>query len=404
MDTQMQFDFMSDGPVNSPQKVEPTTGNEIPPGSSAEEVKDEVDAKLSVGEYVVPADVVQYFGVAYFEKLRDRAKKAMEEMDKGGRINGGAPQDDLPFSDEELAVEDDGSDVKMAVGGFVAGMAHGAQAGNANETKTYVGPNGQEIQIQFVNGQPVTQIPPGYVLKAGQVSGTQTQVDEGERPQNSIQQEVKPMTEWDFEDFEKFANQDNVVRGFGMLANLLGPGGGLLGRGAMEGYRNSARNAIEEVNRRLQDSNLDDANKARLEQIRGQLEESAKGGLFGGLFGGDGLGGRMGESMRSGNGLIGGLIPENGLLGGLFGRNEPARTTTTTTQPTTPTRTGGGGSAPTTTKTSSPTRTSTPSTRPAPAQSTPSTTRNRDRDQGFDRGTGLGVGPMAEGGLIKKRK
>ncbi len=222
---------------------------------------EKVKAKISKGEMVIPPEIVEHFGVSYFEKLRERAKKAMAEMDQGGRINGGAPQDDLPFSDEELAVEDAGEEVKMATGGFVAGMAQGAQAGSANKTRTYVGPGGQEIQIQFVNGQPVTQIPPGFVLKGGQVTGLQTQVDEGERPQNTLQQEVKPMTEWDFEDFEKFANQDNVVRGFGMVANILGPGGSLIGRGMMEGYRNSARNAIEEVNRRLGEGNLDEANK-----------------------------------------------------------------------------------------------------------------------------------------------
>lgn len=395
----MQFDFMTDGPVNSPQKVEPKTGNEIPPGSSAEEVKDEVDAKLSVGEYVVPADVVQYFGVAYFEKLRDKAKKAMGEMDQGGRINGGAPQDELPFSDEELAVEDSGEEPpKFAAGGLVSGMAQGAAAGQANTTKTYVGPGGQKIQIQFQNGIPVTQIPPGFVLKGGQVSQSYTPnaPDEGERPMNSIQ-ETKPMTEWDFEDFEKFANQDNVVRGFGMLANILGPGGSLLGRGAMMGYQNSARNAIEEIDRRLGDSNLDQANKDRLTQLRGQLEESAKGGLFGGLFDGDGIMGRMGDSMRSGNGLIGGLLPEGGLMGKLFGREQPERSTTPTTS------SSSGGSTPTRT---TQTRQSSSGSTPAPTRSAPQSTpaRNQDRDQGFDRGTGLGVGPMAEGGLIKKRK
>jgi hypothetical protein len=391
MDTQMQFDFMSDGPVNSPQRTEPTTGNEIPPGSSAEEVKDEVDAKLSVGEYVVPADVVQYFGVAYFEKLRDKAKKAMGEMDQGGRINGGAPQDDLPFSDDELNVEDDGADEPSFAEGGMVGSTMGG-----NETKTYVGPNGQEIQIQFVNGQPVQQIPPGFVLKAGQTSGMRTEVDEGERPQNTIQQEVKPMNEWAPEDFEKFANQENVLKGFGALGMLLGPGGALIGRGAMEGYRHSARKALEEIDTRLADSNLDQANKERLQQIRGQLEETASGGLFG----------RMGDSMRSGNGLLGGLLPEGGLMGKMFGRGQPAAATRTPTA-STPTTNSGGSSAGLASRSTAPTsraptQSSAPPSRPSSPQSTPSP--NRDAGQGFDRGTGLGVGPMAEGGLIKKRK
>ena len=39
---------------------DPVSGNEIPPGSLAKEVRDDIPAQLSEGEYVVPADVVQY--------------------------------------------------------------------------------------------------------------------------------------------------------------------------------------------------------------------------------------------------------------------------------------------------------------------------------------------------------
>ena len=39
--------------------IDPVSGNEIPLGSEAENVRDDVDAKLSEGEYVVPADVVK---------------------------------------------------------------------------------------------------------------------------------------------------------------------------------------------------------------------------------------------------------------------------------------------------------------------------------------------------------
>ena len=39
--------------------------------SMAEEVRDDIPAQLSDGEYVVPADVVRYYGVKFFEDLRD---------------------------------------------------------------------------------------------------------------------------------------------------------------------------------------------------------------------------------------------------------------------------------------------------------------------------------------------
>ena len=43
----------------------------------AEEVRDDVPAMLSEGEYVVPADVVRYHGIEKFEDLRDEAKMGL---------------------------------------------------------------------------------------------------------------------------------------------------------------------------------------------------------------------------------------------------------------------------------------------------------------------------------------
>ena len=74
------------------QSVDPVSGNEIPLGSSAENVRDDVDAKLSEGEYVMPADVVKFFGVQHFEKLVQKAKAGMEEMQANGRVGGEDPE------------------------------------------------------------------------------------------------------------------------------------------------------------------------------------------------------------------------------------------------------------------------------------------------------------------------
>jgi len=67
---------------------DPVSGNEVPPGAMPKEVRDDVDAKLSDGEYVLPADVVRYFGVAHIEKMVKQAKEGMVEMAQNGRING----------------------------------------------------------------------------------------------------------------------------------------------------------------------------------------------------------------------------------------------------------------------------------------------------------------------------
>jgi hypothetical protein len=156
------------------EKIDPVSGNEVPPGSLPEEVRDDVDAKLSEGEYVVPADVVRYFGVGYFEKLRDKAKKALAEMDSDGRI-GGEPvqeiEDDLPFSDDELmTLDEEVGPVQMAEGGVVAQgfnpadfSAGFSSQGSGVQTKTFINKEGQQRSIMFVNGRPIQQIPAGFV-------------------------------------------------------------------------------------------------------------------------------------------------------------------------------------------------------------------------------------------------
>ena len=100
--------------------VDPVSGNDIPVGSNAEDVRDDVDTKLSSGEYVVPADVVKYLGVAQLEKLVNKAKVGLEDMEANGRI-GGAPVDE-----PEEVVMTLGGDLSTlegyASGGMVAGQ------------------------------------------------------------------------------------------------------------------------------------------------------------------------------------------------------------------------------------------------------------------------------------------
>ena len=175
-------------------EVDPVSGNEVPPGSLPEEVRDDIPAMLSEGEYVVPADVLRFYGVKFFEDLRTQAKMGLAEMDANGRIGGEpieAEEDDLPFTDEELMVEEDGmpseEEMNAALGGLVGynegGMQlegfgsdmfqqdpddptqviMGSQAGSGGyELITYYGPAGQEVNIPFFNGTPLGAIPAGY--------------------------------------------------------------------------------------------------------------------------------------------------------------------------------------------------------------------------------------------------
>jgi hypothetical protein len=118
------------GLITDGETVEPITGNEIPPGSSSEDVRDDIPAQLSPNEYVVPADVLRYYGVRFFEDLRAQAKQGMMEMESEGRI-GGTPVDaqgaPLEGQEEELTPEEE----QMLQEALGAASGAGAPAGMA---------------------------------------------------------------------------------------------------------------------------------------------------------------------------------------------------------------------------------------------------------------------------------
>ena len=139
MNNQMEMLFDEGGIADDGMRRDPVSGNEIPPGSMAEEVRDDIPAQLSEGEYVVPADVVRFFGVKYFEDLRTEAKMGLSNMEANGRI-GGEPvgpsgmevgpsgMEENPLTPEEMAVLEQ---MGMAVGGFVPEQEPPQAVGNS---------------------------------------------------------------------------------------------------------------------------------------------------------------------------------------------------------------------------------------------------------------------------------
>ena len=131
IEEQMMMDF-GEVPDNT-VGIDPVSGNEIPLGSTAKNVRDDIPAQLSEGEMVIPADVVRFFGVKFFEDIRKAAKIGYAKMDADGRI-GGEPimEDDsglgLEMSDLEVIDMGDGSDEMMEeteeafLGKFFAGI------------------------------------------------------------------------------------------------------------------------------------------------------------------------------------------------------------------------------------------------------------------------------------------
>ena len=89
MNKQTEMAFMNQGGLKDDgMKQDPVSGNSVPNGSMANEVRDDIPAQLSEGEYVVPADVVRYYGVKHFEDIRNKAKSGLQSMEANGRIGG----------------------------------------------------------------------------------------------------------------------------------------------------------------------------------------------------------------------------------------------------------------------------------------------------------------------------
>jgi hypothetical protein len=164
--------------------VDPVSGNDVPPGSLQNEVRDDIDAKLSEGEFVIPADVVRYIGLERLMKLRDEAKQGLSRMSEIGQM-GNADQVENPealHEDEEgfdseiddIMKEVDGEQMgakKFAAGGFAeAGTDYLAKynipktsiTNPALDVRAYKNKEGRVMYITFFNDKPSIAIPAGY--------------------------------------------------------------------------------------------------------------------------------------------------------------------------------------------------------------------------------------------------
>ena len=204
-----QMELFEDGGFRDQGKTkDPVSKNPVPVGSTQEEVRDDIPANLSEGEFVLPADVVRYHGLEKIMGIRDQAKSGLQRMENMGQM-GNSDQATMP----------DGTPFKqMAVGGTVPGIniagpttqvtrpsmfaapaqtqptqvaqpvtvqtpqapvyasaqtptspytfeqAIGTPFGQQqkSETRMHVNEAGEKLYIPFVNGQPIYPIPAGF--------------------------------------------------------------------------------------------------------------------------------------------------------------------------------------------------------------------------------------------------
>lgn len=184
--------------------VDPVSGNDVPPGSLQNEVRDDIDAKLSEGEFVIPADVVRYIGLERLMKLRDEAKQGLSRMAEIGQM-GNADQVENPEAlhesgeDFESEIDDIISEVdseggegemEFARGGVVRvpqaskdilakyNIQRTAVTNPANDVRLLKNAAGDSLYMTYFNGKPSGRIPAGYSVvdtnPASRMTGTTT--------------------------------------------------------------------------------------------------------------------------------------------------------------------------------------------------------------------------------------
>ena len=146
--------------------VDPVSGNEVPAGSLQKEVRDDIPAQLSEGEFVLPADVVRYIGLDRLMKIRDKAKEGLARMEEIGQMGNAeqAASPEEPHGDEfaseidsimsELDSEGGEEENNMAVGGMPT-------PSTGFQVKQFKKPDGSSMFVTFINGVPATDIPEG---------------------------------------------------------------------------------------------------------------------------------------------------------------------------------------------------------------------------------------------------
>lgn len=170
LNNEMNKLFAEGGMLQEGGTVDPVSGNEVPVGSMQEEVRDDIPAQLSEGEFVFPADVVRYLGLQTLMKLRDKAKAGLQRMNEIGQmgnaeevenpeaLHGDMDEEELEMDDDEFESEIDSLLAEESPQGFAAGgMVDGGTA-----MRKYVDMGGNSIFIPFVDGQPQIEVPAGY--------------------------------------------------------------------------------------------------------------------------------------------------------------------------------------------------------------------------------------------------
>jgi len=106
-----QMEMFEDGGLKDEGgMIDEVSGNDVPSGSTREEVRDDIPAQLSEGEFVFPADVVRFIGLEKLMQMRQKAKMGLQKMEDMGQMGNSEEAiipDDMPFNIDDLDIEEE---------------------------------------------------------------------------------------------------------------------------------------------------------------------------------------------------------------------------------------------------------------------------------------------------------
>ena len=167
-----QMELFEDGGLRDEGgMIDEESGNDVPSGSTRKEVRDDIPAMISEGEFIFPADVVRYIGLDKLMRIRQDAKMGLKEMEAMGQMGNSdeaTMPDDLPFGMADLIIVEEPEE--KAQGGMVneyntGGIVWPTHPTIPVETVTYHNPEtGEKIEVRTQQGVPIDSVPEGFVL------------------------------------------------------------------------------------------------------------------------------------------------------------------------------------------------------------------------------------------------
>ena len=174
---QMKKLFEDGGLLQEGGTVDEASGNEVPTGSLKKEVRDDIPAQLSEGEFVFPADVVRFIGLQKLMELRQAAKEGLAKMEAIGQMGNAdeATEEDTGEFETELddildEIENEaeekslkkanGRQLKMSAGGAVSQYADPFSAPFSVERYSKEGE--KDVFIPTFGGQTQGAVPEGF--------------------------------------------------------------------------------------------------------------------------------------------------------------------------------------------------------------------------------------------------